>query len=114
MSLKESNLKDLTMKYINMFINKDINGLSNIFDDSIVLRDWETMAEGKESVLSANENIFNSLASINIEILGIIAENKRVSVEFTLAINETEKINIVDLIDFTDSGKILLIKAYRG
>ena len=54
------NLKKLSIEYFELFSNKDIEKLKEMFDSSINLRDWEINARGIEEVITANLNIFNS------------------------------------------------------
>ena len=41
-------LINLTKKYFNYFINKDLDNLKTIFDDKIKLHDWENLIDGKK------------------------------------------------------------------
>ena len=57
-------MRELVTKYFEDFSNKDLEKLSDIFSDEITLQDWDILAEGKQNVLEANKNIFNSVDTI--------------------------------------------------
>jgi ketosteroid isomerase-like protein len=57
-------LKKLCHKHFELFSNKDIDGLAELYDADIVLRDWQYFAEGKSAVLSTVRGIFDSVDSI--------------------------------------------------
>jgi hypothetical protein len=109
------NLSDKLNLYFNYFANKDINGLSKLFSDEIVLSDWEINESGKDNVLNANLNIFNSLKSINIILLSIYESNSKKSfaVELDIIINNNQKLNVIDIIEFDENDYIVSIKAFK-
>ena len=109
-------LKPLCEHYFNLFINKDINGLSTLFSDDIKLIDWNISTKGKNEVLLQNKNIFDNVNDIKIEINELIEEHNKVCCQINLSIKVDEKyenINIVDIITFDDLMKIKKIEAYK-
>ena len=58
------NIKDITLSYFKKFSEKDINGLRDMFDDNVTLRDWDIDEQGIESVLKANFDIFQHIKTI--------------------------------------------------
>jgi hypothetical protein len=102
------------LEYFNYFSNKDINQLSNLFDDDITLVDWNISATNKNNVIQANKDIFNSVQTINVEIVNISEKEKTFFCQLIITINGSEKIDVVDIIEFNNVGKIKSIKAYKG
>ena len=43
--------------------------LSNLFDNEVSLTDWDIKAVGKVDVINANKNIFNSVNTINVDVI---------------------------------------------
>ena len=59
-------------EYFSFWANKNIKGLSNIFEDEIFLQDWESTIKGKENVLEFNLNFFDSVQTIDYKLLSIV------------------------------------------
>jgi len=107
-------LKEIILKYIKAFENKDVQYLSQIFDTNIELIDWEISAKGIHDVLKANQNIFNALESIKVTIINIYEISNVVIIELNIEINSTDSIKVVDIIEFNSVGKICSIRAFKG
>ena len=107
------NIKDIALSYFKTFSEKNIDGLREMFDDNVTLRDWDIDKKGIESVLKANLNIFQNVKTINAIPQNIISENNFVFAELKIVVNDDE-LNVVDLIEFNKKGKIISIKAFKG
>ena len=108
------NIKDSAQSYFTIFSEKNINGLREMFDDNVTLRDWDINNQGIESVLKANLNIFQNVKTINAIPQNIISENNFVFAELKIVVNDDEELKVVDLIEFNKKGKIISIKAFKG
>ena len=108
------NIKDIALSYFKTFSEKNIDGLREMFDDNVTLRDWDIDKKGIESVLKANLNIFQNVKTINAIPQNIISENNFVFAELKIVINEVDELKVVDLIEFNKKGKIISIKAFKG
>ena len=108
------NIKDTALSYFKTFSEKDIDGLREMFDDDVTLRDWDIDKKGIENVLKANLNIFQNVKTINAIPQNIISENNFVFAELKIVVNEDEELKVVDLIEFNQNGKIISIKAFKG
>ena len=108
------NIKDIALSYFKTFSEKNIDGLSEMFDDNVILRDWDIDKKGKESVLKANLNIFQNVKTINAIPQNIISENNFVFAELKIVVNDSDELKVVDLIEFNKKGKIISIKAFKG
>ena len=107
------NIKDIALSYFKTFSEKNIDGLREMFDDNVTLRDWDIEKKGIESVLEANLNIFQKVKTINAIPQNIISENNFVFAELKIVVNDDE-LKVVDLIEFNKKGKIISIKAFKG
>ena len=107
------NIKDTALSYFKTFSEKNIDGLREMFDDNVTLRDWDIYKKGIESVLKANLNIFQNVKTINAIPQNIISENNFVFAELKIVVNDNE-LKVVDLIEFNKKGKIISIKAFKG
>ena len=107
-------LKTLTNKYQEAFNNKDINKLKSLFDKDIILKDWERSVKGLNNVLTENQKIFDSVKSLIAETVNEFHfENTAICV-LKIHINNEDVIDVVDIIEFNEKGKIISITAYKG
>jgi steroid delta-isomerase len=106
---------DTIKKYFVNFENKNIEGLKRLFSDDVILADWNISAKGLPEVIDANINIFNSISSIKIIQNSTYCNenNKKFACDISVVINESETLDVVDLIEFNNNGKIKAIKAYK-
>ena len=107
-------MREIAEKYFKLFSEKDLDALDPLFDERATLRDWEIEAEGKSDVFAAMKNIFDSVESIQVDPLRTYVWENTVVAELDITVNNTEKLAVVDIIDFTDEGKILGIRAFKG
>ena len=107
------NIKDIALSYFKTFSEKNIAGLREMFDDNVILRDWDIDKKGIENVLKANLNIFQNVKTINAIPQNIISKNNFVFAELKIVVNDNE-LKVVDLIEFNKKGKIISIKAFKG
>ena len=108
------NIKDSAQSYFKIFSEKNINGLREMFDDNVTLRDWEIDKQGIENVLKANLNIFQNVKTIKAIPQNIVSENNFVFAELKIVVNDSDELKVVDLIEFNKKGKIISIKAFKG
>ena len=106
--------KDKVIKYFQNFSNKDIDALSEMFSEDVRLADWDIAEATKEKVIAANQKIFDSVESIVVKPLYFYYDNEdSFAVEILIVVNETEFLEVVDVIRFNDEGLIDSIKAYK-
>ena len=108
------NIKDSAQSYFTIFSEKNINGLREMFDDNVTLRDWDIDKQGIENVLKANLNIFQNVKTIKVIPQNIVSENNFVFAELKIIVNGDQELNVVDIIEFNKKGKIISIKAFKG
>ena len=109
-------MKNKTEEYFNAFNSQDLDKLREIYAEGMCLRDWTHDGEGvcgKENVISANQELFNSVESLNIDVLFMHADGDVVACEILVHLGE-ETIKVVDVITFDEEGKIKSLRAYVG
>lgn len=104
------------LSYFRMFSSQDLDGLYSIFDDNLVLRDWDISCIGKSESLVAVKNIYASVDSIFVEPAKIIvdATDNSAACILNIFINSDEKpLKVVDFIRANSLGLIVEISAYK-
>lgn len=113
-------MTDLIAQYFEAFNNKDLNTLSELYADNVILNEWnENIFTGKEAVLKANKELFDKFNNICIEILtsgidDVSSSTLYISLnEIAVTLDDEVHINVVDVIEIIDD-KIRSITAYKG
>lgn len=106
-------LKMHALDYIQKFRDKDLDTLSNLYADNIILEDWTGKWEGKKAVLDMNADFFKSNFSIYIISIktnkNYFADYAQVLLKLTI---DGNTITINDVIAFNDTYEITSITAY--
>lgn len=104
-------LKELTKIYIEAFDTKDLQKCSELFREDFALEDPVLKRiEGKEDVLKAIENIFNSCKKLEFIAKNIYQENQMTIIEFVLKLDDTVLTGI-DIIEWEDE-RMKELRAY--
>ena len=106
-------MRELVTKYFEDFSNKDLEKLSDIFSEEITLQDWDIFAEGKQNVLEANKNIFDSVDTISVNLNELYIVDNVASCIVEIVINNEETLKVIDVIKIDTNGKIKEISAYK-
>lgn len=112
-TFKVSN-KDICLSYLQKYAKKDLVGVSEIFSDDIVLRDWKILVHGKENALLETRKSFESVDSIKIEVLSLYENQETVAAELKITVDTNEELYVVDVITINSNRKIKSIRAYLG
>ena len=107
------NIEKTTREYFKNFEEMNLSELSNMFDDAIILKDWDIEVTGKKLVLEANKNIFNSVDNIGVVINNLYIVKQTAVAEILIHIDDNPPLPVVDIINFNDNS-IVSITAYRG
>lgn len=101
-------------EYFQAFSNKDIDKLSEMFDDNAQVKDWEIDITGKKEILAHNQQFFDSISTIDINVIGLanISEDY-IMADISILIDNTITVEVQDRITFNAAGKITRIKAYK-
>jgi len=105
-------IENLTRDYFTAFANKDETALFRMFDDDVELIDWEVNISGRGAVMRNNSNLFESVREIKITPM-LIAAQGLTSLSKILVEIDGQSLNVIDMITFNDSNKIVKIEAYR-
>ncbi|AJC90225.1 nuclear transport factor 2 family protein [Campylobacter subantarcticus] len=104
-------LKGLTKQYIKVFDEKDLNGVSLLFDDDFVLEDPVVKrVEGKNKSLEVIKNIFSNCNKLNFSAKNIYMEGNITIIEFVLILDE-HRLEGVDIIKW-ENEKMKELRAY--
>ena len=106
-------MENLVKTYFEIFSNKDIKGLENLFSDNVILQDWEILAKGKKQVLDANKNIFDSVESISVTLNNLYLDKLVAICLIEIIINNEETLKVIDIIKFNHENKIIKVSAYK-
>lgn len=101
--------------YLKAFEAKNSTLLSEMFSDSIYLRDWVNgVISGKAAVLAEVANIFSSCQTINVEIQGCHTAGAVVVCELSITFDGGAPLLVTDIIGFGADGKIEFVRASKG
>lgn len=104
-------LKELTKNYIEAFNNKDLEKCAELFMENFALEDPVVRRiEGKDEVLKAIKNIFNSCNTLNFYSNNIFQDGNTTIIEFTLKLDDTV-LTGTDIIEW-DNNKMKELRAY--
>ncbi len=104
-------LKELTLKYIEYFNNKDLENLSELFTNDFLLEDPVVKRiKGKETVLEAIKGIFDSCDNLSFQAKNIYQDNETTIIEFILKLDNTLLIG-TDIIEW-ENNKMKELRAY--
>ena len=84
-----------------------------MFSEGVILRDWDIFAQGKEAVLAANSNIFESVESISVCLKEFNQDKKTAICLIEIEIDKQDLIKVVDVIKFNEDLKIIEVSAYK-
>jgi len=107
-------LKTKAKKYFSLFEKKDLQSLKTMFDQDVTLRDWLVYGAGTEAVLQINQELFESVDKITVDVKEIYESGLTIVAELMIFIDNEPAIPVVDIIKFGKDKKIQSIVAYRG
>ena len=108
------NVEQLTRNFLAAYEAKDIATIAAMFHPGIVLRDWNSEISGDAAAVAEFTKNFQQAESLKIVIKRIYLDELSSAAELEIAVNQTELLNVVDVLSFNEAGKILSIVAYRG
>lgn len=104
--------KKIANKYFTYWSLKNLEGLDKIIHDDCILEDWQTKIYGKPKIKNFNKAFFKT-NNIDLKINNMIKNNNEVWSYLTITINDTEVVEVVDILSFS-KNKIIKIKAFKG
>jgi hypothetical protein len=103
----------IALMYFQSFCKKDTASLEVLFSDSILLTDWDVLIIGKQNVLNFNQQFFNRVNNIRIDVDKVAVGLDTVIAEIKIIIDNVVVAAVVDVIDFDQDNKIKEIRAYK-
>ena len=117
-------------KYFQAFADKNIEVLTEMFTDDIILIDWNNTFTGKDQVVNEVQGIFANFKIIKLEVTEIfsslniinadrgettvsIPKDDSFACEIVIVFDDLEPLYIMDLIEFDDEGRIKKLTAYN-
>ncbi len=112
--LDKNKILDLSKEYLKAFENKDLNKLAELFDDHISIYDPVIKdIQSKEKVLKANKIIFENSQEIKFLFKRLFVDQFSNTCIAELKIHfDGRLIEVIDLIEYSEAGKITKITAY--
>ena len=104
---------NVAKKYLAAYASKNIELLEEMYASRVELCCWDCHFIGKEEVLAGNRRFFEVADHINIRIQNTCYKHKQIFVEFTKTWGSNKILQIVEIIEFDDFGKIKAIRSYR-
>jgi len=116
--------------YFQAFADKNIEVLTEMFTDDIILIDWNNTFSGKDQVVNEVQGIFKNFKTIKLEVTDIfsslniinadrgettvsIPKDDSFACEIVIVFDDLEPLYIMDLIEFDDEGRIKKLTAYN-
>ena len=117
-------------KYFQAFADKNIEILTEMFTDDIILIDWNNTFTGKDQVVNEVQGIFANFKTIKLEVTDIfsslniinadrgettvsIPKDDSFACEIVIVFDDLEPLYIMDLIEFDNEGRIKKLTAYN-
>lgn len=107
-------LDQVALDYFQAFASRDLDRVMSFFSENAHLRDWEVSAHSKEEIRSVNGRIFESVTSIVVLPRTVVCNGNVVMAEIDIHIDTTLTLQVVDLLEFDATQKIIAIRAFKG
>lgn len=107
------NIEQLTRRFLELYAAKDINVISDMFSEDIVLRDWNYEVVGKDAAIIEFTKNFDEAETLHISIGNIYLSELSAAAEIEATVNGLI-LGIVDVITFDSAGHVTSVIAYRG
>ena len=106
-------IEKLTRRFIELYAAKDINAISDMFSEDIVLRDWNYEVVGKDAAIIEFTKNFDEAETLHISIKNIYLSELSGAAEIEVTVNGII-LGIVDVVTLDSADQIISVIAYRG
>jgi len=117
MSSSEADLIAKTTAYFTAWNCHDIAALRTLFSTHIELHDWNLRVTGKEEVIKANADIFDTFPNVSIDVVDTLAcvSKRAVTCEIIVHLNDAANgtLTAVDVLRFDEETEICSVRAYK-
>jgi hypothetical protein len=100
--------------FLTAYERKDIDTISRMLAEDVVLRDWNHEVSGLEAAVAEYSKNFRAAESLRITVNQILEAESGVAAELEIGVNGSEKLNVVDVFTFNEANEITSVVAYKG
>jgi hypothetical protein len=100
--------------FLSAYERKDIDAISEMLAEDVVLRDWNLEVSGLEAAVAEYSKNFRDADSLRITVNQILESESGVAAELEIVVNGSENLNVVDIFTFNDDKEITSVVAYKG
>lgn len=100
--------------YLEKYAEKDIQSISKLFADDILLCDWKIKVKGKDTAINETKKNFLYVDMLLINVLEYYENKDTIALEIKITIDRKEELYVMDVIKVNSEGKIISIKAFLG
>jgi ketosteroid isomerase-like protein len=106
--------RELLLAYLDAYARMDIAAISAMLAPEVRLQDWNIAVEGAAAVIAETQKNFAQSQSIDIQVKHIYVNEDRAAAELHIVVNGTIELDVVDALQFNQSGLITSVRAYKG
>jgi hypothetical protein len=107
-------INHIVRKYFLAFEKKNISTLKSLFEEKIILHDWNNYISGKSKVIIFNKKIFSQFKNIKVRIKNIFFNEKKLMAACMIdVVLNKSKTRVIDIIYFNKKMKIKKLQAYK-
>ena len=107
-------IESLARQFLAAYASKDIERISDMFDEMVILRDWNYEVVGFDDALVEFKKNFDEAQTLELDIKNIFTHDSSAAVEQEVVVNRDVKLHVVDVISFNAVGKVTSVVAYKG
>ena len=100
--------------FLSAYERKDIDTISRMLAEDVVLRDWNHEVSGLEAAVAEYSKNFRAAESLRITVNQNLEAESGVAAELEIVVNGSEKLNVVDVFTFNEANEITSVVAYKG
>lgn len=107
-------LAAITRNFLKAYEARQIDVISRLFSQDVILRDWNYEVQGFSAAIAEFEKNFREAENLEIKIIQILTSDQSVAAELEILVNGTDRLAVVDVLNFDAQGRISSIFAYKG
>ena len=105
---------DALLRYLDAYARRDLAAIAAMLAPDVRLQDWNLSAVGVDAVLAETRRNFDAVARLQIEVRRVFGAGACAAAELTIRVDEDIVLDVVDVLDFDERGRIRAIRAYKG
>jgi ketosteroid isomerase-like protein len=112
--MAQTQLEDIAREFLAAYQAKDLQIISNMVAEEVVVRDWNLEVAGKPQALQEFAKNFEKAKFLSIQVLRLYSSDTGVAAEVEIVVNKAERLRVVDVLTFGERLKITSITSYKG